>query len=216
MNNDTNKRFPEEYRNSQELIEQWREENRNKPTHRWVQLYKIDDQSNLELIKRKDWTTPPPKDQPPRIANNQPEKVKHYVCSFSPVIYDLPWKFWPTSLRKKLHANDDLSTLIAQITNEVRPHSSKLSWILTALMMVLVTLHAWPRRTTWYRVIFWLIFTAAFNLPGLLTYLALNHTTVIKCPACKKRRGLERTDCIRCETELPTPEKRKTDLILHA
>lgn len=209
------KQIPEEYKNSKELLDQWAKENRKKPTHRWVELYKVGDQGDLELVKRYDWTTPPRKYRP-RPEMYRRDTIRRYICSASPVIYDLPWKIYGMSLRKKLRGNDDLSTIILQITNEVRPHSSKLSWVLTIVMMLPVLLHAWPRRTTWHRLIFWVIFTAVFNLAGLLTYLALNHTTVIKCPACKKRRGLERTDCIRCTTELPTPEKRKTDLILHA
>ena len=206
---------PKEYENSIELIRQWEEKIKDQPRKLWVELYKVDDQGSLELIIRKDWAILPPKDQPRRITNRHSEKIRHYVCSVSPVIYDLPWKFWPTSLRKKLHGNDNLSTLIAEIASETRPRLSKLSWLLTIAMMLLVLVHAWPRRTTWQKITFWLIFTAVFNVGGLLTYLALNHTTVIKCPACKKRRGLERTDCIRCAKELPTPEKRKIDLILH-
>jgi DNA-directed RNA polymerase subunit RPC12/RpoP len=49
----------------------------------------------------------------------------------------------------------------------------------------------------------------------LLTYLALNHTTVIKCPICGRRRGLKRVDCIRCGAKLPAPEQREVDLIFN-
>lgn len=215
MNNGTNKQIPEEYKNSKELLDQWAKENRKKLTHRWVELYKVDDQGELDLIKRYDWTTPPRKYRPrPELYSR--DTIRRYICSVSPELYDLPWKIYGTSLRKVYRGNNDFLSGLLEITYMARPHSSKLSWVLTIVMMLLVLLHAWPRRTTWHRLIFWIIFTAVFNLAGLLTYLALNHTTVIKCPACKKRRGLERTDCIRCTTELPTPEKRKTDLILHA
>jgi DNA-directed RNA polymerase subunit RPC12/RpoP len=82
-------------------------------------------------------------------------------------------------------------------------------------MVGIAFLHGWPRRTSWGKLIFWLAFTLVFNLAGLLTYLALNHTTVIKCPVCGRRRGLIQVNCVRCGAELPIPERRKTDLIFN-
>jgi len=81
-------------------------------------------------------------------------------------------------------------------------------------MMGFALWHGWSRRTSWSKLFLWLIIVGAFNLAGLLTYLALNHTTVIKCPACGKKRGLERFNCIRCGSGLPVPQRRPTDLIL--
>jgi DNA-directed RNA polymerase subunit RPC12/RpoP len=81
-------------------------------------------------------------------------------------------------------------------------------------MMVIAFWHGWARRTSWGKLFVWLVVVGAFNLAGLLAYLALNHTAVIKCPVCGRRRGLERVDCVRCGAELPVPERRKLDLIL--
>lgn len=53
-------------------------------------------------------------------------------------------------------------------------------------------------------------------LAGLLTYLALNHTPVIECPVCGKRRGLAQVCCVRCLAELPAPQRRELDLIVDA
>ena len=208
-----NRYIPKEVWGSIKLIEQWREKIRKEPTRNWVELYKVDNQGDLELIKRYDWTEPPEKYQTSSVRYHMGDTIRHYVRSVSPILYDLPWKIYGMSIQKFYRENTFSGSLL-RATNQLRPNSSILSWILTALMASLVVLHAWPRRTTWQRLIFWTIFTLAFNLAGLLTYLALNHTTVIKCKACGKRRGLERTDCIRCTAELPTPEKRKTNLIL--
>jgi len=38
------------------------------------------------------------------------------------------------------------------------------------------------RRTSWGKLILWLIIVGAFNLAGLLTYLGLNHTPGNKMP----------------------------------
>jgi len=96
---------------------------------------------------------------------------------------------------------------------DIQPYGGVINRVLSALMMVFVFLHGWPRRTSWPRFVTWLVFVGLFNLAGLLTYLALNHTAVVKCPVCGKRRGLARVDCVRCRAELPAPERGKLDLI---
>ena len=96
---------------------------------------------------------------------------------------------------------------------DIQPYGGVINRVLSALMMGFVFLHGWPRRTSWAKFFFWLVFVGLFNLAGLLTYLALNHTVVIKCPACGRRRGLARVDCARCQAQLPAPECGKLDLI---
>jgi len=63
-------------------------------------------------------------------------------------------------------------------------------------------------------LIFWVILAGLLNLAGVLTYLALNHTPVIKCPACGKKRGLEMDNCPQCGSPLPIPQRKPTDLIM--
>ncbi|MCJ7729012.1 MAG: hypothetical protein MUO27_03915, partial [Sedimentisphaerales bacterium] len=102
----------------------------------------------------------------------------------------------------------------AAIITEFRPRYSPLNYVLSVAMVALALWHGWPRRTSGGKLIFWLIIVGAFNLAGLLTYLGLNHTPVIKCPACGKKRGLEKFNCIRCGSPRPIPQRRPTDLIL--
>jgi len=102
---------------------------------------------------------------------------------------------------------------LARMVLDIQPYGGVINRVLTVLMMIFVFLHGWPRRTSWARFVSWLVFVGLFNLAGLLTYLALNHTAVIKCPVCGKRRGLARVDCVRCQAELPAPERGKLDLI---
>jgi hypothetical protein len=102
---------------------------------------------------------------------------------------------------------------LVRMIMDIRPYGGVLNRILSALMMGFAFLHGWPRRTSWAKFVFWLVFVGTFNLAGLLTYLALNHTVVVKCPVCGKRRGLAQVDCVRCQAELPAPERGKLDLI---
>ena len=99
------------------------------------------------------------------------------------------------------------------MAEEIRLHYSVWSWLVTAAMLALTFQHGRHRRASWGRLAFWLVFVALLNLAGFLVYWALNHTPTMTCPACGKRRGLSRTDCIHCRAALPTPEHGQLDLI---
>ena len=91
------------------------------------------------------------------------------------------------------------------------PLNGPVNWAISALMMGFVLWHGLPRRTSYAKFVFWLVFVGLFNLAGLLTYLALNYTAVVRCPACGRRRGLEQSICIRCNAPLPAPKPREFD-----
>jgi len=200
---------------SPELVEKWLQEHRGKTRNFSVELYKVDNQGGLELLNRYDWTLPPPSVPVVRARDSRPA-VRRYVSQLSPPLYDLVVrllgrKFWPLAYQYQ-NRGDFFYSLVRMIL-DIRPGGSIINRVLSAVMMGFVFLHGWPRRTSWAGFVFWLVFVGAFNLAGLLTYLALNHTVVIKCPVCGKRRGLARVDCVRCQAELPAPERGKLDLI---
>ena len=202
-----------DYFRDEDLRLQWLRDYQSKPKKYWVELYKVDNKGNLELLNRYDWIVPPA----PTIVRRDPRlAVQRGVAQFSPPFYDLVVrllgrKFWSWALDSRNRG--DFSYDLAQMMLIIRPDGGVINWVLGALMMGFAFLHGWPRRTSWAKFIFWLVFVGMFNLAGLLAYLALNHTTVIKCPACGKRRGLTQVDCVRCQAELPEPERGKLDLI---
>ncbi len=206
---------PKGIADSRELLNKWFQERRGKPRNFWTELYKVDDQGSLELLNRYDWTLPPPS-MPVVRARDSRTAVQRGVSQFSPPLYDLAVRylgrkfwFWAFDSRNR----GDFFSSFARMIMDIRPYGGVINRVLSALMMGFVFLHGWPRRTSWAKFVFWLIFVGAFNIAGLLTYLALNHTVVIKCPVCGKRRGLALVDCVRCQAELPAPERGKLDLI---
>jgi len=201
--------FPREFINSLKLVEQWRKENRDKSRIYREELYKVDDTGDIEAVNSFGWTMPVRKS---RFSTR--DMTRRYVNSTSAIFYDLVYGTNFLSLWQKHRRSDNLVAVCFEMVNMGKPDYSILSWVLSAAMMVIAFLHGWPRRTNLAKLIFWVIFVGLFNLAGILTYLALNHTTVIKCHACGKRRGLEKTGCVRCSAALPAPAKRKTDLIL--
>ena len=78
----------------------------------------------------------------------------------------------------------------------------------------LTFLHGRSRQTHIAKLICWMVFVFLFNLPGFLTYLALNHFTVIHCANCGRKRGLQQDACCRCGAVLPLPKAKETDLVM--
>lgn len=210
---DTERRLSSAFRKSPKLALEWLRKVRSKPYKQWLELYSVDNQGELHLLNVHDWTVPA---RPGSVVEASPPwiKVRHYACQFSTPLYDLAWYLlggeWVYSYR-----SNDFIFGFAVITRELLPGNSVLNWLLGLAMMGFAFWHGWPRRTSRAKFIFWLLFILAFNLAGLLTYLALNHTTIIKCPTCGRRRGLGQVNCVRCGAELPAPERGKLDLILN-
>jgi hypothetical protein len=206
---------PEDIIKSKDLYDQWLEERSGKPRTYWIELYKLDNQGNLEMLNRYIWTMPPISGFEVTIRDRR-LTVKRYVSQFSPMLYDLVMRLLGRKLLTNIYTYENRGDFYYGLLKsilEIRPYNGIINRILSALMIVFVFWHGWPRRTSWFKYIFWLVFTGLFNIAGLLTYLALNHTAIIKCSACGKRRGLVQVDCVCCKAKLPVPEKGKLDLI---
>ena len=174
-----------------------------------MELYRVNESSNIYLLKRHEWTEQVGEKDYYELSTPRP------IRWVSTPLYDLLWYLFDRDYLRESRDNQLLQGLV-QATIGLRPAGSIYNRLLCLLMAALALWHGWPRRTSLPRLIFWLILTAVFNLAGLLTYLALNHTPLVKCSACGKRRGLQGSACIRCGKELPPPQRRKSDLIFEA
>ncbi len=206
---------PPDYRKSPKLFHQWWHNFRSLPRKRWVELYRVNSQSNLELLNRYTWTEPGLSETVVEARDFRTPATR-YVSKFSPPLYDWAWHFVGIRFWTQVYQRSDFAYEFARMLAEVRPSESIINWLLSAMMIGFTFWHGWPRRTSWLKFLFWLAFVGIFNLAGLLTYLALNHVTVIKCPACGRSRGLIKVNCIRCGVELPTPKRGKLDLIFNS
>jgi hypothetical protein len=198
---------------SHKLLEQYRQEYNSKPRPQSLQLHKVAGDGKLEFVSRFNWTRPtwealyPPD---PR------ETIMRWVSKISPPVLDLLWELFGDNLYKLREKRTGMMSSYADIILYFRPgHFNSLgNYLLSVAMLGFALWHGWPRRTSLSKLILWLIIVGAFNLAGLLTYLGLNHTPVIKCPACGKKRGLEKFNCVRCGSAFAVPQRRPTDLIL--
>lgn len=95
-------------------------------------------------------------------------------------------------------------------------NSGPWDYLIPSLILTLLAFgHGRSRWTCKRHAVFWLILVLLFNVVGFLTYLAFNHTAVIRCTHCAKRRGLAADACPRCGTPLPQPVHSKPHLILN-
>ncbi|MHC4214835.1 MAG: hypothetical protein ACYSWP_15850 [Planctomycetota bacterium] len=190
------------------------------------EIYQVDASGNMSLINRYLWKVPEFEwsnrrkgwfRQIDRYKYPRPEPKQSIIIrtmnSLSPPVYDPLLKITGENFWRQ---GNEIYREFGGLMDWTRPKGSLLSWFSIIICAAIALWHAWPRRTSRARLIFWVIFVGIFNLAGLLTYWALNHTPVIACPVCGAKRGLERTDCVRCWVQLPRPEKGKFDLIFDA
>jgi len=196
------------YKESWKLYEKWVQDHKGKELKEWVELHKVDSSGNLHVLNRFEWTGPAPV-----VGVHKRTVFLRSVASVSSPLYDLIWYPLDKGYLPNWRENEMLAGFVRMIS-ELRPGGSVLNWLLGAAMVGFAFWHGWPRRTSWPRFAFWLVLTGVFNIAGFLSYLALNHTPIIKCPICGKRRGLQSSACVRCGKELPRPEPRDSDLIL--
>jgi len=205
------------YKQQVELMDKWLKEFYSRPLTRWEELYEVDSGGNLKLVNRFEWGRPA---MPEKAANVQigymdwRERTRRYLATISPVIYWPAWQWCYRNQEKLRNPAGVITEIIREMIAYCVPATLWVSLVFSLLMVCAAFWHGWSRRTGWGRLGFWLVFVGVFNLAGLLTYLALNHTTVIRCGVCGKTRGLERTDCAGCKAELVMPKGRETDLIL--
>ncbi len=208
LRRDSEIRLP--YLKSSKLILEWLRRFEGKPHKEWVELYRVDDNGKLHLINRFDWTVPADFRFRATVFRL---RVIRATAAVSAPLYDLAWYLLGREFFTQRYRGNDFVSSLTRMIADVRPQSSILNWVLALAMMGFAFWHGWPRRTSRAKFVFWLVFVGAFNLLGLLTYLALNHTALIKCRACGRRRGLAQVNCARCGVELPAPERGKLDLI---
>jgi len=206
--------FLPDYRKSPKLYLQWWQNYQRQPQKRWVELYSVDNKGNLELLNHYSWTIPV-RSVPVVKTEYSRTAAKRFISKFSPPLYDLAWHLMSRGFWASVYRDNDLLSDFIQMLEEIRPGDSIFNLLLSAAMMGFALWHGWTRRTSKIKLVFWIALVGAFNLAGLLTYLALNHTALIKCPACGKRRGLTQVNCVRCGEDLPAPERGKLDLIFN-
>ena len=196
----------------------WRKQVMAKSHKMWIELYELQDGGDLKFVNRFEWIRPPLVERMGWTGRTDLfSKTINYATTVSTPLYNMAWLCcWHFSddeygfYRNWLQPYRDM----AQIIQELQPSKMSWNWAVGGLLLCAAFWHGWSRRTTKAKLISWLVLVALFNLAGFLTYLALNHTTVIRCSACGKKRGLDQSDCPACKALLPIPELRETDLIL--
>ncbi|MHC5083706.1 MAG: hypothetical protein ACYTET_07175, partial [Planctomycetota bacterium] len=193
-----------------EAYTKWYRENFTKPTNRRVRLFEVSPAGEFTETSSFAWTQPGR--NPNIVYQDGPRAFNSAVNSVSsPIPMWLTWKFLRTQSYRQW------SEMGREMMNFIRAYSEVRLSINLCVMTAFAALtvwHGWPRRTHIAKLIFWTTFVFLFNLPGFLTYLAFNHTPIISCAACGKKRGLAQNSCRACSAALPQPERKETDLLM--
>jgi hypothetical protein len=196
--------------NNNELYMAWWKEHRGKPINRRVRLFEVDKAGTFSEKASFAWITPAiPQDVAYRTF---PDVVASAINGLSS-----PVPLWLTGRVLKTGTYRDWPIWSRETMQFVRAYSLfqlPVNLCVMGVLAVMTVWHGWSRRTHIIRLLFWMVFVFLFNLPGLLTYLALNHTPVIHCVHCGKKRGLIQDACCRCGAALPLPKQKETDLIM--
>jgi hypothetical protein len=189
---------------------QWVRQNQDQPTRRIMELMQIQDNGDLKLVSSFEWTRP----SGVRVSPDSEQLWDRRIGYVLSVVSPLPTRWVAVRFRYSYYYDGN-----RYLFNLIQPFArldvhAPATCAMTLVLMILTFLHARPRRKGWGSLGLWLALVLVFNLAGFLTYLALNHAPVIRCPACGRRRGLSRPDCPDCHSLLPGPQSRPTDLIL--
>jgi hypothetical protein len=189
----------------------------NKSYHSWTELYKLDPSGQIEQLSRFEW------DRLPGIKTNGPDTYNQYsgmsilkkLTVASPILYTGIYKIvGKFSIQNWENINPIFRDIIGATTEYLRPIYILPTLILSVMMAAVTFWHGWPRRQQPSGFAFWIIFVFVFNVTGLLTYLALNHVTVIRCSKCGKRRHIMVSQCSACGQPLEEPAAKPTDLVM--
>ncbi len=174
----------------------------NKPVNFSTELYKVDKDDSLNLINNFKWTRP--------VYTKTKDNQEYYLGIakvFSPsalYVMDKIIANLPDDIDDTLHRDEDgMMRGYAMLIIGFKPKYEKICMLISFTMMLFTLWHGWARKNNRFSLALWAILVGLFNIAGLLTYLALNHTTTIKCPSCGKKRNLEKPECIRCDAKLP-------------
>lgn len=206
----TEARAPRDYLQPSLLWRQWQSGYERRNHKDYCELYKVDDEGAMQLLNRFEWVVPA-RDKTQFIDFTA--KSRPYVTAMASPVYEFIWSLFGERLWRFVRNAPVTIEQFAKMVEVTRPSNRGLNWALSVIMMVIAAWHGWGRRTSWGKIVFWIGLVGVFNLAGLLTYLALNHTAVIRCSLCGRRRGLDRPTCVRCGAELAKPEQKDTDLV---
>lgn len=193
------------------VIRAWWDANLNKPMQSRIRLFEIDEAGNFVERNSFAWTRPAYKWT--ADSYSQEEKRRHLINSFSSRV---PGWIAAGILEIAGEANMARSRycrMLMDCVDVTTPFNQAVNLSLMTLFALLTLVHGLPRRTGVAKLLFWIGFVLLFNLAGFLTYLALNHTPVVRCASCGKWRGLAQDACCRCGAVLPLPRGKETDLL---
>jgi len=204
-------------RHDRKQLDKWIKQYRKQDKTHWKELYTIDVKGQLKPVSRVSWIQP-------KLAEAEYQVVEgaiyHKLINLpSPLLYTLMGyvPYYRNAISAFFNEGRYRPTLVSQLARTIAFRTSSLVYcgILSLFMAGFVLWHGMPRQRSRMLLGAWVILAALFNVAGLLTYLAFNHTATVKCVDCGKRRCIDTDGCPRCSAPLPQLIHSKPHLIMN-
>lgn len=187
----------------------WLSKHHDEPWDYKVTLYDLKSDGSLYPANAFTWTRPAPDFSSAYGARSEKFRtVINAVSSPVPVWASLPFK------EQLPYRSASQWNFVIETIGFISQYNLPLNLCIMSLFAVLTYFHGRPRFNSSYQLTAWIVFVFLFNLAGFLTYLALNHTAVMRCAHCGKWRGLAADTCPRCKAPLLEPKQNPTDLVM--
>jgi hypothetical protein len=201
------------YPSSFELQQAWFKEYDSTKKRSWTELYRVDAAGGLEKLETFSWVESQVNVR--HRINIRPQwTIYTGVKSFSPGVYaSTPWLIGRQKLQAYYQSTGYGHKPFFFFLLMLSPQHF---WDFLIPSLIFTAVAFWHGRSRWtskVQMTFWLVLVFCFNLAGLLTYLALSQTPLIRCTACHKKRGLAEDACSRCHAPLPLPEHTRPHLV---
>jgi hypothetical protein len=192
----------------------WWKEYRLKPLEMIDDIYKVNEDGTLHFLNSFSRIKSPRQFRPAEKILKTTDYAQNFLREFSSPLYTIIFNKYENEIFNGTSNNNGFISVTNTILLELHPNKIFPTLLVCTAFILVAFLHGFSRRTSIVKLILWMFVVGLFNLAGLLAYLALNHTHVIKCPVCGRKRGLEKDNCVQCGSPLPLPQHKPTDLIM--
>jgi hypothetical protein len=209
--------FNEPPRHDRKQLDNWIKQYRQQDKTDWKELYTIDVKGQLNPVSQVSWIHPKVSEAESQVV--EPPIYYKLINLPSPLLYTLMGyvPHYRDAITDFFNQGRYRPTWISQWVRIIAFRTPTLAYgsLLSIICAGIVLWYGLSRQASRIRLLAWAVLAVLFNVAGLLTYLAFNHTATIKCTHCQKKRGLETDACPRCGTPLPQPVHDRPHLLMN-
>ena len=147
-------------------------------------LYKLNQNGTLDNVNHYEWTRPGGKRKQPIEPVS---KYKPYITAFSPPPYDWAWRRYDLEISNYSRDYPIPLEAITGIIRESRPLNTPINLLISIAIMGFTLWHGLARRTSWAKLIFWVILDGASQFGRITGLLGSKPYAGYKMPGLRQK-----------------------------